>query len=285
MPTTYAHWRFGCECIETLPQNLKDIVHSYRELFDIGVHGPDIFFYDLRHKDVVDYGYQTHYRSGRDFFENAIRVYKSNSEDKDAMMAYMLGFLSHFALDSQCHGYVDRKKEVSGISHNKVESEYDAHLMRQEGKAVAKVDRSASLKPDKFTSKIIARFFPFDEKIMGRTTKWHQMIIRALVCKSNLKRKTGYSVLEKLKMPDYRDLIVMPDGLDITKDSNLRLDKLKAHALIIYPELVDDLMNAIENDAELPVYFDHTFEKWEDYQQIPVLSINEELEYKPELRK
>ena len=23
MPTTYAHWRFGCDCIETLPQDLQ----------------------------------------------------------------------------------------------------------------------------------------------------------------------------------------------------------------------------------------------------------------------
>ena len=78
MPTTYAHWRFGCDCIETLPDNLKEIVHSNRELFDIGVHGPDVFFYDLRHSDVVAYGYETHFKDGRDFFERAVKVYKEN---------------------------------------------------------------------------------------------------------------------------------------------------------------------------------------------------------------
>ena len=285
MPTTYAHWRFGCDCIETLPQNLKDIVHKHRELFDIGVHGPDIFFYDLLHSDVVAYGYETHFKSGRDFFERAIRVYKENDDDKDAMLAYMLGFLSHFALDSQCHGYVDRKKEVSGMSHNKVESEYDAHLMRLDNKKVSKVDRSESLKPNRFTARIIARFFPHDEKVMLRTTKWHRFVIHFLVCKSNFKRNQAKFVFEALKLLDYRDLLVMPNELDIAADSNLRLDKLKAHALKVYPELVNDLMSAIENDSELPIYFDHNFERWEDYQQIPILSLNEELEYQPEFRK
>ncbi|MBQ3295768.1 MAG: zinc dependent phospholipase C family protein [Erysipelotrichaceae bacterium] len=285
MPTTYAHWRFGCDCIETLPQNLKDIVNDHRELFDIGVHGPDIFFYDLNHSEVAKYGNAMHNRPARDFFERAINVYKENDSDKDAMLAYMLGFLSHFALDSQCHGYVDRKKEVSGLSHNKVESEYDGHLMRLDGKPVNLVKRAESLKPDKFTARIMARFFPFDAKTMLRTTKRHHMIIAALVCKADLKRNSLGKVFRMLKLNDYKDLLVMPEELDICKDSNIRLDKLKENALKIYPELVNDLMNAIDNNVELPPYFDHDFEKWPDYQQIPILPYNEELEYIPELRK
>ena len=52
MPTTYTHWRFGQECIDVLPDELKKIVNDHRDLYDIGVHGPDIFFYDQLHKDV-----------------------------------------------------------------------------------------------------------------------------------------------------------------------------------------------------------------------------------------
>ena len=285
MPTTYAHWRFGCDCIETLPQNLKEIVHSHRELFDLGVHGPDIFFYDLRHHDVVSFGYKTHNLGARDFFERAVKAYKKYDDHKEEMLAYLLGFLSHFSLDSQCHGYIDRKKEISGLTHNKIESEYDGHLMRQDGKAVNRVNRAESLKPNKFTAGIMARFFPFSEKIILRTTRMQHMIIKALVCKSSLKRNALYRAMEKRKMIDYRDLLVMPEEMYECKDSNLRIDKLKAYALEIYPKLVEDLMNAIENDVKLPDYFDHNFEPWEDYKEIPVLPLNEELEYKPEFRK
>ena len=285
MPTTYAHWRFGCECIETLPQNLKQIVHRYRELFDLGVHGPDIFFYDLRHSDVSRYGYAVHEKPGRDFFERAIKVYKETEKDKEAMLAYLLGFLSHFTFDSQSHGYVERKKEVSGISHNKIEAEYDGYLMRQEGKAVNRVNRSASLKPSRFAAEIIARFFPFDEDVMLRTTRWQHLIIRTLFCKTSLKRNFIRSTLEKLNKLDDRDLIVEVNEMEGCKDSNLRMDKLKANALLIYPELVNDLMNALNSDEKLPAYFDHDFGPWPDYQEIPILTLSEELEYKPELRK
>ena len=58
------------------------------------------------------------------------------------MLAYILGFLTHFTFDSQAHGYVDRKKEVDGITHNKVESEYDGYLMRKQGKKVTDTDRN-----------------------------------------------------------------------------------------------------------------------------------------------
>ena len=54
MPTTYAHYRFGDKCINTLPNNLKEIINNNREIFNYGVHGPDIFFYYncLKHNSI-----------------------------------------------------------------------------------------------------------------------------------------------------------------------------------------------------------------------------------------
>ena len=45
MPTTYAHYKFGKEVISALPRPLRSTVENHRELFDIGLHGPDILFY------------------------------------------------------------------------------------------------------------------------------------------------------------------------------------------------------------------------------------------------
>ena len=285
MPTTYAHWRFGCDCIETLPDNLKKAVHNNRELFDLGVHGPDIFFYDLAFPKVTKYGGDMHHNPSREFFENAIQVYKDNDEDKDAMMSYILGFASHFTLDSQCHGYIDRKKEVSGVSHNKIEAEYDGHLMKTDGKSVALTDRAQSLRPDKETARIMARFFPFDESIIYRTTKMQQILISALVCKSDFKRNFFYNLLDKINMKDFRDLIVMPEEMEECKDSNMRIDKLKDNALIVYEDVYSAIIDSIENGTQLPAYFDHDFGPWADYQDIPVLDVSEEINYVPELRK
>lgn len=276
MPTTYAHWYFGQQCLDTMPEDIQKIINDHRDLYDIGVHGPDIFFYDLSHPEVKKYGNYLHNRPSREFFENAIEVYKNNP-DKERMLAYLLGFLSHFTFDSQAHGYVDRKKEVTGITHNKVESEYDGHLLRMEGKTVIGFDRSQSLRPDRQNAKIIALFFPFDEKVMLRTCRAHHTVINAL----NSRTVLIYRFLNKaldLTRSD-KDLPVNPDEDERCKDSNLRLDKLRNKALQLFPVLYDNFMDALTEDGQLSDYFEHDFEKWEDYKEIPILSYEEELEY------
>lgn len=284
MPTTYAHYRFGEKCIKTLPENLKQAVLDNRELFDFGVHGPDIFFYDLRHKDVTDYGNHMHHEPGRIFFNRAIEVYNDNPDDKDAMMSYILGFLSHYTLDSVCHGYINTKSKVSEISHNKVEAEYDGHLMRSDGKVVDKVDRASSLKPNKKISKVMARFFPFDENTLHRTTTMQKIIISLLNGKNDVNRKMMNNILVGLKMFDYSDLIVRRYENEKCKDSNLRIDKLMNLALDLYPQLVESLINKIENNNELSDYFETGFDPEADTDKYEVLGFEEELNYIPTIK-
>ncbi|MCD8326229.1 MAG: hypothetical protein LUC90_05955 [Lachnospiraceae bacterium] len=45
MPTTYTHYKFGTEVIKALPAPLRARAEQYRELYDIGQHGPDILFW------------------------------------------------------------------------------------------------------------------------------------------------------------------------------------------------------------------------------------------------
>lgn len=281
MPTTYAHWRFGCDCIETLPENLKKIVHDHREIFDFGVHGPDIFFYDLRHPDIPKYGSKMHHEPARIFFNRCTEVYKFNDKDKEAMLSYILGFLSHYALDSQCHCYINTKdKKTPGLSHNKIEAEYDGHMMRLDCKAVSQTNRAESLKPNKDIAEVISRFFPLTDKEVLRSIKGQKLIISALNCKTNLKRKTVAQILRRFNKNDYADLIVQTKELDICKDSNLRIDKLRENAIKVYPKLVNSFMETINNNSPLSSYFERDFDPEAD-ESLPVLSYEEELQYKP----
>ena len=279
MPTTYTHWRFGVDCIETLPEELKEVIIHHRDLFDIGVHGPDIFFYDLMHKELSRFGSQLHYKPAREFFEHCAEVYRENDE-KDEMLAYLLGFLSHFALDSQCHGYINKKVRESGISHNKVEAEYDAHMIKLDGRSIDRTDRVASLKPSRKNAKIIARFFPFSAKEMYRTCFDQKLMLSFLNCQNDSRRARLSWVFERLGKKDYRDLIVRKQELEGCRDSNLRVDKLRAYALEIYPLLAKNLTEALENKTPLCSYFEHDFDPYGE--GIPVLTYEEELNYTPE---
>jgi len=279
MPTTYAHWRFGADCIETMPDNLKQIVNNNRDLFNIGVHGPDIFFYDLTNHKFNEYGFKMHDTPANNFFEKCKVAYKNNNE-KQQMLAYILGFLSHFALDSTCHGYIERKREVSGVSHNLIESQWDKHIMMLEGKDTKHIYRSATLKPTDKTSKIIAHFHPFDEKTILKGTKAHHFIINALHCSNKTKDRLLRTTLHRAHKDDYKDLLIGFADIDECKDSNLRLDKLRQKAIELYPELLNNLINYLNDQEELISYFEHDFDPWSDYKDIKILSYEQELDYK-----
>ena len=279
MPATYAHWRFGCDCIEKMPTELQDIIKQHRDIYDLGVHGPDILFYDLAHKDILNIGYKMHKEPARNFFEKSKDIYKE-SEDKDATLAYLLGFLSHFVLDSSCHGYVERKKEFTGITHSLVESQWDRHLIVSDKRVANLVDRAESLKPNKQNAKVISQFFPCNEKEILRSTKAQRMIITLLNCMYETKQKILREVLFALGLNDYADLFIGFKEEETCEDSNLRLDKLKAKAIKLYPKLLNNYLAYLKGKEKLIKYFDHTFDQWNDYKDIPILSYEDELNYK-----
>ena len=45
MPSTYAHYRLGQEVLDNLSGGIKSTILNHKQLYDIGLHGPDILFY------------------------------------------------------------------------------------------------------------------------------------------------------------------------------------------------------------------------------------------------
>ena len=117
MPTTYAHYRFGCDALHSLPAEAQKIIAQNRDLFDFGVHGPDLLFYymPLGKNHVNQMGYRSHERTGRDFFTQTAETVNT-AKDRNAALAYLYGVLCHFTLDRECHPYVART-EQTGVSH------------------------------------------------------------------------------------------------------------------------------------------------------------------------
>lgn len=281
MPTTYAHYYFGNQVIDILPLDYQRIIKENRDIYNFGVHGPDIFFYyhGYKNNDVVSFAYQMHNIPGKIFFQRCKEEYKNHPE-KDMMMSYILGFLTHYTFDSVAHSYVERKREYSKISHNKVEAEYDRYLIIKNGYSPIKFDRTKSLKPNKEISKVMSYFFDYDENILYQSTKWQVLLLKTLSAKNNLKRNFLNSVLDFAKISeDVKDLIIGEYEDPICADSNLRMDKLRVKALELYPILFNNLINFFEDKEELIEYFDHDFDRWPNYNELPVLSYEEEKNY------
>ena len=95
MPSTYAHYRMGQEVIKQVSSPACDIIMKHKQLYDIGLHGPDILFYyhPLVTNPVNAIGYGLHERSGKYFFGKAAGIIETAS-DKEAALAYIYGLRS-----------------------------------------------------------------------------------------------------------------------------------------------------------------------------------------------
>ena len=76
MPSTYAHYRMGKEVAEELTGEAWHTLSMYRQLYLIGLHGPDILFYykPLKSNVINGIGYGMHCRPGVEFFEHAFLI-------------------------------------------------------------------------------------------------------------------------------------------------------------------------------------------------------------------
>ena len=45
MPASYAHYRFGKLLLPSLPVHVRQTIQRFRRMYDMGLQGPDFFFY------------------------------------------------------------------------------------------------------------------------------------------------------------------------------------------------------------------------------------------------
>ena len=284
MPSTYAHYHFGDLAYPSLSTELKSTITKYRDLFNIGVHGPDILFYtEPYHKcPISQRGFDMHGELASDFFSQAKVAYQNRSNNKEAMQAYLLGFLTHFCLDTTDHPYIEAKIHASNVSHTLIEVEYDRHLLVQDGyEDPLSRDLVQHIKPTTFNADIIQTFFSeFSVKDIESTLKQMVFYIHLLSMKDGIKRKTIFGAMKLLGVYDsLHEQFMNREPAEACADSNLRLDKLQARAHQLFIELAPNLINFLEDKEPLDERFNQTFDQGPDWESIKVLPLQEEKEY------
>ena len=73
--------------------------------------------------------------------------------------AYLLGFLCHFTLDSECHPYIDAYIEPRNLGHLFLESEFEKYMMRKDGIDPIHTDISNIIPTDMQTAKAMSVFY------------------------------------------------------------------------------------------------------------------------------
>lgn len=132
MPSTYAHYRFGAQLIGQLPPPIQRTIGRFRQLYDMGLHGPDILYYQRLPMGGKKSGDKFHTQTGKVYFEHVCRAVRLSPSE--GARAYLYGVLAHYALDSLSHPFINRMAGQGKATHTQIETEFDRFLLERDGK-------------------------------------------------------------------------------------------------------------------------------------------------------
>lgn len=145
MPCIITHKIFAEKAFMQLnKQDIIQLIDNHAQLFYIGSNGPDILFYHnalpwQSHltKAISSLGNQMHSTLINAFYEKAFELIQKekNRQIKERIMAYLLGHLTHWALDKSVHPYIfyrtGASEKIHMDYHHRIESDIDLKLLHR----------------------------------------------------------------------------------------------------------------------------------------------------------
>ncbi len=254
MPSTYAHYRMGKEAAGELTGEAWHTISMYRQLYLIGLHGPDILFYymPLKSNTINEIGYGMHGRPGVEFFEHAVKVIE-NKDNKLPYLAYMYGVMCHFALDVTCHGYIDEKINESGVTHAEIEVEFDRMLMEKDGLDPVRHSLTDHIVPSMRNARVISCFYEGTTPEQVRIALEGMIKYNKLLLAPSKPKRMFVNGILKLSgnYKEMHGLVVSYEPNPLCEDSNKKLMSLYQKAEKLAVQLINEYS---ELDDWNPIY-------------------------------
>lgn len=256
MPSHYAHYRFGAAAIPMLPSQVQRSVRLFRRLYDVGLHGPDIFFYHniLFQDPVVALGYKYHALTGEEFFAPVCKHLRL--EPKEAAMAYLYGVLTHYCLDKTAHPFVLEQTADGKIGHVALETEFDRFLLQLDGKRQPNTfDFSPHIKLTGGECETVSEFYSTSPRAVDASVKGMAASVKILAMPNgNLRRTVEKTAGGKLRQ-HFMGRLPNPNCAHL----NEQMLHLYDQALAELPTLMDALLAHMHHNVPLGDGFDATF--------------------------
>ena len=260
MPATYAHYRFGASMLDKMPADVSRTAKRHRQMFDVGLHGPDLFFFykPLFSTKVGRLGHKFHRQTGRDFFTRLSRSLRLDPAEDG--QAYLYGVLCHYALDTHCHPLVETLSWEGIASHSRIEAEFDRFLMELDGMAPPYGMRlTGHMVLSRSQCETVSRFYP------GTTPKDIQDSLKGMV-----------SIQKALEMPHsiwrtaviktmsagsetFRDMVIRQEPDPVCREWNHPLLERYLLAGKVFPEMLQQLGAHMTYNAPLGELFEPIF--------------------------
>lgn len=242
MPSTYAHYRFGTALLPNMPGDARRTIQRFRQMFDMGLHGPDIFFYNspLLKTGTAFLGSKYHDQTGDEFFTRVCRSLRL--APSEAAIAYLYGVLCHYCLDSVCHPYVRKAAAKGEVTHAQLETEFERRLLEMDGKIPAcSYDLSAHIRLTPGECETVARFYPpASAKNIKDSVSSMARYVRLLATPEGMRRR----VLEKgvgIVGKDYADMLMAEKPLPLCAPYLPGLLEKYQQAVELFPEMLTQL--------------------------------------------
>lgn len=256
MPFNYAHYRFAAKRLAEAPQDVQRTVSRFRQLYDVGLHGPDIFM--CRGPVLRKMSRKFHRQTGREFFGRVVRNLRL--EPSEGGLAYLYGLLTHFCLDSMCHPFVNAQAALGEATHVEIESEFDRFLLELDGKLpAASQDLSGHIRLSPGECITAARFYPGATALQVQSCVANMALFAKVLATPEGKGRT--LLMKTLGVADGR----LP-GFFMTDGPNERCAHLDVELLTLYntaakqfPTMLSQLQAHLHHNAPLGAEFDRIF--------------------------
>lgn len=113
MPAFITHYLCGNSLLRLIEDDsLKSLISEYRNTFNLGTQGPDIFYYYgawpwKKNHGISDLGNRLHEeKTGELIMELLMYAAASEADVKEMLTAYISGYICHYMLDCHTHPYV-----------------------------------------------------------------------------------------------------------------------------------------------------------------------------------
>lgn len=257
MPANYAHYRFGVLSLPYLPADVRRPIQRFRQMYDVGLHGPDLFYYysPFAKTTAGELGARFHGETGRECFTRVCGQLRKNPTE--AGLAYLYGLLAHYCLDSALRPLVRAETAEGNLSPVELEVEFDRFLLDTDGKTPPCTQNTAShIRLTRGECVTVSEFYPpATPANISHSVKNMALAGKFLAGKN---RKLLKNMVTVLAEEDAQRL--MPEHAN---PKCLHLDKamfdLYNQALERYPSMVEQLTAYMNYAAPLGEDFDETF--------------------------
>lgn len=250
MPASYAHYRFGKLLLPKLPADVRQTVQRFRRMYDLGLQGPDFFFYyNIFMKTATgSLGSAFHRQTGLEFFTVACKAATS-----DAAKAYLYGLLGHYCLDSTCHPFVNRLAAIGEAKHVPLESEFERYLLLKDKEPSPHTyDAGKFLKLTRGEALTVATFYPgVTGWAVSHSVRSMALFLRLL---AHPNRKLQKQILSAT-YPKLLDFRIPEESSDALAPYVSELSDLYDQALERYPSLLQEITAHLQTGEPLTEAF------------------------------